>query len=79
MNSITSIRSKRALVQYVYTLGVMVTGVVIGDQLGGFDSAPLWVALLVVALAWIVYYQFFVVPRLDGLVDERREAFDEGR
>ncbi|MCL7417783.1 MAG: hypothetical protein M8354_08090 [Halalkalicoccus sp.] len=79
IESIESIVSKENLVQYVYTLGVMVTGVGLGDQLGGFDSTPLWAALVVVALGWVVYYHFVLVPRLEQTEDEEQETLDESR
>lgn len=77
MNSIESLRSNESLVQYVYTLGVMVSGVVFGEQFGGFDSALLWASLFVVALGWVGYYQFVVVPRLERFGGGEQETPDD--
>ncbi|WP_162994078.1 hypothetical protein [Halalkalicoccus subterraneus] len=75
--------SKANLVRYVYTLGVMVTGVFLSQRLGGFDDPLLWVSLFVVAFGWIGYYHVAIVPRFEDL-DGRTQnapttAADRGR
>lgn len=70
--------SRTNLVQYVYTLGVMVTGVFLGQRLGGFDSPSLWTAVFAVSLGWIAYHHFVIVPRFDRLDDRGEGLRDHG-
>lgn len=76
MSSREAIVSRTNLIQYVYTLGVMVTGVFLSQQLGEFDSPLLWVAVFAVSLGWIVYYHFVIVPRFEHLDDREGDLRD---
>lgn len=76
MSSREAIVSRTNLIQYVYTLGVMVTGVSLSQRLGGFDSPLLWLAVFVVSLGWIVYHHFIIVPRFEYLDDREEDCLD---
>lgn len=70
--------SRANLVRYIYTLGVMVTGVFLSQQSGGFDSSLLWVSLFVVALGWVGYYHVVVIPRFEHLDGHKQDVPDHG-
>lgn len=71
-------RSTETLVQYVYTLGVMASAGFLSDQFGGLDGNMFWISTFVVALGWVGYYRFVVVPRFEQSDDETRETPDRG-
>lgn len=77
------VMSRANLVRYVYTLGVMVTGVFLSQRLGGFDVPLLWASLFVVAFGWVGYYHVAIVPRLKDLDGRKQDspatAADRGR
>lgn len=72
------ILAKRNFVRYVYTLGVMATGVFLGEQFGGFDDGLLWLSLFVVGLGWVVYYHYSIAPRFEYFVEREQDTTDSG-
>lgn len=71
------ILTKENAVRYVYAVGVILTGVFLGDRFGGFDSVLLWFAVLVAGAAWVAYYNYVVVPRFEYLATEDEEDESE--
>lgn len=56
--------NNETIITYVYTLGVLATGVFLRERFGGFEDGVLWVSLFAAAIAWIAYYQYSIAPRL---------------
>lgn len=59
----------RNVIRYMYTVGVMVTGVFVAESTGGFESPSFWVALFLVGLGWVVYYDYVLLPRFEYLAE----------
>lgn len=69
--------TKQDVVRYVYTVGVMISGVFLAELTGGFERPSFWVALSVLGFGWLVYYDRVLRPRFEYFAD-REEAGTNG-
>lgn len=70
--------TRQNVVRYLYTVGVMTSGVFLTELIGGFASPSFWVALFVLGFGWVVYYNYVLHPRFEYFAEREKERTGGG-
>ena len=69
---------KADVTRYMYTAGVLVSGIYLNHWLSGFDIGVVVALGLLVAVVWFLYYKLILVEKIE-LITMRAGSRDESR